>query len=131
MRRQNTRLRSGDLLDVKSAQEILETLDSEGTLDRLRSVFSGSSSFAKGFLISLRGSAAEAADRDEVVRIPAACQDYPGTKIQIGNAKGPHGSTYVTCGLYRSYLQSRISEGGDLGLVSLPKKDSMPTQGER
>ena len=35
MRRQDTRLRPGDLVEVKSANEILETLDSEGTLDRL------------------------------------------------------------------------------------------------
>jgi hypothetical protein len=35
MPRQKRRLRPGDLVDVKSANEILETLDSAGTLDRL------------------------------------------------------------------------------------------------
>jgi len=35
MHRLNQRLRPGDVVEVKSAQEILETLDSQGTLERL------------------------------------------------------------------------------------------------
>ncbi|PYT91924.1 MAG: hypothetical protein DMG36_16745, partial [Acidobacteria bacterium] len=31
----NVRLRPGDLVEVKSPEEILQTLDNEGTLDRL------------------------------------------------------------------------------------------------
>jgi len=35
MKQQNERLRRGDLVEVKAPSEILQTLDADGTLDRL------------------------------------------------------------------------------------------------